>query len=426
MAATTGTTLTRGGGTVLTWGSRRQGREFAEVAARHGLSCLHVCEEDSSGVARPVDDLVADGAKAAANASDPVIGQVSFGRATVPGGIAAIAQACEQLREEPQLSGAMLLGPSVRAAQVLSDKWQTAQVLGACGLATPDSRLVTAADVDALPLPCVLKARDLTGGAGIALVRTRAQAHEHFRALRDVGITDALCTGFVSGLELSVELLRLGDQWTVFPLGSKGFTTAQMRHADDKVKIYGHLDVTSPYAEQAIRLGEELGLQGLLSVEGIVPLDGPTEWLVLEAAPRITGNLPMELAAAGDFPLYEAMVRHLLHQPAVGVPDGPRLAVEVPLYRHDGDTTVTRLRALPGVGRAVLDDLGALPASGRTGSRIRVGFSAAEPTELLATAKAVQRICPAEPVVASVADAAREVLRVFPSPLLCELLGMLT
>lgn len=412
-------------GTVVTWGSPRQGREFAATASAYDLACRHITEADLPGVTRSVADLVREGRRVVTAATSPVVGFVAFGRATVVGGIEAIARTWDQLRAEGGLDDVTLVGPSARAAAVLSDKWTTAELAEAIGFAVPSNRLVTARDIASLDYPCVLKARVLTGGAGIALVGSVAEAESYFIALAAAGLFEALASAYVEGMEVSVELLKLGDKWMSFPLGTKGSTSWLMRHADDKVKLYGHLGITSPYVDRAIRLGDELGIQGLLSVEGVLTAREPREWLLLEAAPRVTGNLPMELASVGHYSVYDAFAQHIAGASVDPIGESKHLAAEVPLYAHADDLTLARLIALPNVSRAVLDDLSTLPAATRVGARIRVGFSGTDAASVAQTARRLDELCPGDNVVSRLADAAQDVLDVFDSAVLQDLLGLL-
>jgi Carbamoyl-phosphate synthase L chain, ATP binding domain len=373
---------------VLTFGSTRQSRELHAAAKRLGyrLETAHVREDVRDWLARDVSDVLAAARSALARLSRRPDALVNFGRATVPEGIGRVAEVMERLRVDGEVPpGTALVGPTAWAAHVWGDKARTAAELRRLGLPIPQSSDVSAESLESLiltvkdgsfPLPLVVKATDLTGGAGMRFVADVDRLAGAVSELAGSGHR-LIATQFVSGDEVSVDLLRLGDQTLVYPPGFKRATDTLLTHADHKVKVNGVVRSVPEFERDVRRIAAAFDLQGFFSLEAVVVGTEPMSWRILEGATRVTNNIQLQDASLG-FDSYEAVLRYLARQPWLPDHETLRLALSVPIYVHRGEESVEALAGLDWVRQVKLENLAEMPDSRDSRVRLTVKMAVTE------------------------------------------------
>jgi hypothetical protein len=358
-------------------GSARQAEELfttlRRAGARYGLH--HVNESDAAGRARSVVDMVAELRDRLRQPVTRVAG-ISLGRGTVSHGIAAAAECWSRYRAETGLDGHLpWVGPSGAAAAVFEDKLLAMRALSRAGIATVP--WATEPTDERLTWPLAVKARGLTGGAGIFLADTVAAAAECAGRIQRLGQAPIFTT-LREGLEVSVEALILPGR--VVPLANvfKEMCDSRLVHADWKIKLALPVEGFGPAARLLRRfMGAFPDVLGYVSIEGIIAADGG-EIEVLEVATRRTGNFPLSDAVAGagnsDLTIH-ALVTGDDPGPAArasGAASAVGLSLSLPSGRDD---VADRLRSHRHLADQRLDRLAELPgASSSAPTRLRAAF----------------------------------------------------
>lgn len=367
---------------LVTAGSRRMARELCAAAARrgHAVEWEHVREDLTDWVPREADDIFRDLAAAVSRAGRAPDAVVSLGRVGVLGGIVRIARAMERLRAEGVVGpGTKLVGPSARAAEVWGDKALIARSLRCLGLPFPETVEVDLDTVGSLarrvedgtfPAPLVVKVVDLTGGAGM---RFAADAGELVAAVGELSRLrrPLVATRFVDGDEVSVDVLRLGEDVLLYPPGFKRATDHGLTHADHKIKVNGVVRHVPEFDRDVLRIAESFDLQGFFSLEAVVTRVRPAEWRILEGATRVTNNIQMQDASLG-VDSFAALVDHIAGRPWRPRTERLGLALSIPIYRHQGQCSVDALAGHDWVRQVKLEDLAQMPDSRDRRTRLTV------------------------------------------------------
>ncbi|HUP60771.1 MAG TPA: hypothetical protein VNA69_10170 [Thermoanaerobaculia bacterium] len=358
---------------LLTLGSGRQSREFCRVAERleYEVEHQHVREDVQDWEVRETDEILADAVEALALLSRQPDAVINFGRASVPDGIRRIAVSMELLRADGRLAaGTKLIGPSARAAQVWGDKALIAESLRSLDLpipATVDVDLGSVAELarrlerGEFPAPVVVKVVDLTGGSGM---RYAADAEQLVKAVEELSQPGRrlVATEFVTGDEVSVDLLRLGTRTLLYPPGFKRVTDTDLTHADHKIKVNGLVREVPVFSRDMLRIAEAFDLQGFFSLEAVITSTDPIRWHILEGATRVTNNIQMQDASLG-FDSFAAVLRYIKGEDWLDGPERLGLALSIPMYRHHGLESVQALSGLDWVRQVKLEDLAQMPDS---------------------------------------------------------------
>ena len=382
--------MTVGRDWILTLGSARQSSEFAEAIAKDHHWCVsHIVEEAAPWTAKESSQLIAEARAILNNMNCPPKALVNLGRATVPYGIDAIAICCEALKAwNPELVDTAVIGPSFCAAQIFSDKWLIYKSLTEMGLALPVTRLISPETVNQLeqdllagvfPLPAVIKVTHLTGGCGMEFIAAPSDLIDAVSRLSGLN-RRLILTEFVSGDEISFDVLRLGKECVVYPPGLKASTDANLTHADHKIKVNGYLGGMSSLETEVSRIAEHFDLQGFFSIEGVVTRREPLSWRILEGATRVTNNYQMQSASL-RFDGFRAVSRYLRRRP--WLPAEPRavaLALSIPIYTHQGKRSLDLLSGESWVLQAKVEHLAEMPLSRDTRSRLTVKMDADDNT----------------------------------------------
>lgn len=368
---------------ILALGSARQASELKAAANRLGRKVVieHVAEDVKDWHPREVDDILDDSLKAIARLGMPVAGIVNFGRATVPDGIRRIADVCERLMARGDVpNDAKIVGPSAEAARIWADKSLIAQALHRIALPIPrtadidtDSanELRNLIDSGDLTLPLVIKVPDLTGGSGM---RYAATALDAFAAIGELGkiSRQLVACEFVSGDEVSVDLLRLGNEALLFPPGFKRATDTALTHADHKIKVSGTVRRVPRFERDVLTIANAFDLHGFFSLEAVVTGTSPMSWRILEGATRVTNNIQMQDVSLGTDSL-AMVIRYLGGEDWLpSEPDRLGIALSIPIYRHRGSASVAALAGVDWVRQVKLEDLALMPDSSDDRVRLTV------------------------------------------------------
>jgi len=226
--------------------------------------------------------------------------------------------------------------------------------------------------------------------------------------LKKLDENQAIVTEYIQGIELSVEILRLGNKSLIYPIGTKQFTHTSLSHAENKVRIYGYLKPIPHIEKDAIKIAEALDIEGLLSVEGIVYDSNLMKWKIIEAATRVSGNLPMEQASTNIF-AFKKMAEYLQGKNLDTELKNNDIAIEISIYNHNNEKTVKEFLALPWVKRSLLNDLSKLPGSEDRRKRVSVGFMGGKREDLQKRCHILEKISGDNTILNRVTMALKEI-----------------
>lgn len=396
---------------ILTFGSARQSRELSKFVKSDSFKIVHIVEDRGDGYAKAVESLTSEALKVIRLNRLLVKAVVSLGRATVIEGIPNIIECWKNVKRcnLSLLDHALFLGPSYMAGKYIPDKWTAAELFSLLGLPIAKSQHIDLSRKfpNSLSYPCVLKPTRFTGGAGMSYIENFRDFTHAKNKLKKLGETHALISEYVHGIETSIEIMRLGNKVFIYPPGTKQATDTSLNHADNKIKIYGYLRRLPKLEHNALTLVEALDVQGLFSLEGIVYNRKSLAWKITEAAPRVTGNLPMEEASVGE-PAFQQMANYIQNGKWQINTKHIQVAIETPVYVHKEYETVSAFLKHKWVKRAVLDDLSALPGSNDHRKRIRVGFIAGKGKDLFTRCNMLERECGDNTIVSRITNAVHE------------------
>lgn len=193
--------------------------------------------------------------------------------------------------------------------------------------------------------PIVLKRNDGYSGQGMRLCENPEQLRRYYR--REVG--PMLLEAFVEGIEISVDVLRWGQQCRPLTVISKGHTDRDLRrHPIYRLRLAPHPvppELTQAMLDIAARAMDLLGIVGVAECEMILhPERGP---LVLEVNPRLAGTTPLSVAATGIDPRLQFVDMVLGRCDLTRLEDARNAAAQVPLRTPLTDALRARLASYP-------------------------------------------------------------------------------
>lgn len=401
---------------IITFGSERQSKELNKFLDNNLFKIAHVIEDAGNGYSKDSKELAAEVFELIKLHNLAVKAFISMGRATVVNGIPNIIESWRRIRkvDSQQLKNTIYIGPSYMAGKFIPDKWLATELFKLLELPITKTKLIHLnKTANLFGYPFIVKPTKFSGGAGMKYVTNISEFNESKKQLQQLGEKQAIVTEYIQGMEVSVELLRLGNRIFIYPPGTKQFTKTSLNHADNKVKIYGYIKSIPEIEKDAIELAEALNLQGLLSVEGIIHNNKLMRWKIMEAAPRVTGNLPMEDASI-DGTAFKNIARYLQGKELKIISKHINTAIEVPVYVHNNEKTISDFLAQPWVKRAVLDDLGALPGGSHDKrKRIRVGFMGGNRNDLIQRCQILEKFSGDITISNRVIEAVRELNKFF-------------
>lgn len=237
---------------------------------------------------------------------------------TVSEEMAAIA--CNGLRGSERGLGAPCWISPTETVQTCIDKIRFAAALDAGGVPTPTT---TSGDSPPPPGPWIVKPRFGRGSRDVVAVDHRDELAWAIRRAPDA-IVQTRC----AGREFTVDLLvdHDGTVAACVPRWRRevkaGITTKGVTFADPRVD------------DMVRRAVEVLGLRGAANLQGFVAEDVETPVTVVEVNPRVSGGLPLAIAAGAD--LVGQLLRGTLGQPLE--PDRLTFRPGVTMVRHFAET----------------------------------------------------------------------------------------
>lgn len=205
----------------------------------------------------------------------------------------ATALVCTVAEEIPALhEGAALLAeaglrtwlPSAASARTCTDKWLFAQACAAIGVPTPPTGLGT---VDGVPGPWIVKPRFGRGSRDVHAVDTSGEA-----AWALARVPDPIVQTRLTGAEFTVDALVDRDGTLVGAVPRLRLVTRA--GISTTGRTFDHPALVAGVA----RLLNAVGLVGPANVQGF--LDGSGGFAFTEVNPRMSGGLPLSLAAGAD------------------------------------------------------------------------------------------------------------------------------
>jgi D-alanine-D-alanine ligase len=225
------------------------------------------------------------------------------------------------IRDVLALLGLPFIGSPADACRIAYDKPTAKRLLAEAGVATPDSVVlphatfrelgagaVLAAVEKSLGLPLVVKPTRCGSALGATIVRSPDELPAAMVACFSYGDT-ALIERYVSGVEVAVSVLDLGDGPVALPaveiVPDGGFYDYTARYTAGMTEFFvpARLDdtVTAAVIDTALTAHRVLGLRGLSRSDLVVDADGIVQFLEVNVAPGMTETslMPQAIEAAG-------------------------------------------------------------------------------------------------------------------------------
>jgi hypothetical protein len=373
---------------VYTFGAKSYGDQFRKEAADMGITAVHIIDErpDKPSYAKTVEQIMAD-FETQYDPESSVLGFVSFGRASVIGGLEHTAKAWELLHaKHAGLKATKFIGPSYAAARKFFNKKRMSKLFVEYGIDIPATKDLTGRLADELivelkaekfPFPALIKTTELAGGRGMALVRSLDDFTATFEELKGLGLTEFILSEYIDGLEVSFAAVRLDDTFLRLPPCYKEETYTDLTHPDSKVKLTGVFKYFDDIYEKLERIMQQEKITGFIFIEAILQRtsEGGYSLKFIEGATRLGGNSVLEFASLEGFSLHHALLEWLTTG-NVDFPFGEKnlLCVQHATFTHHGQEDVEKLLAKPWVLEAKLEDLGSMPFSTDKRTRIRISF----------------------------------------------------
>lgn len=353
-------------------------KNFSEPAyVLHHLDC-----EKNGDEIKKQDELLAE-FDALFDVNQEVVAFVSFGKGSLIGGIEVIAETVDFIKNNYQsCKNIPHIGPSARGAKIFCNKYYTHQALNDLNIPVPKTiEIDTGVDGDGLQnlddqikFPGVLKAENLSGGRGMEFVASKDELSQKITNLNKLGLSRFILSEYVSGLEVTFTVLRLGDTFLRLPASFKNETTADLRHPDTKVKVAGLYKEFNEYFAYVEKVMKEYDIYGLFSLQGVLEKNENNYRVkFLEVAPRMTGSTPIMEKALRGFDLFATMADWIKNR-RVEFAFERQLAIQYSTYIHNGHETLKSLSEKEFIIEAKFEDLGELPYSTDHSNRIRISF----------------------------------------------------
>src|SRR3989344_4631365 len=242
-------------------------------------------------------------------------------------------------------------------------------------------KIMVMIDMDKFPMPAVLKATNLTGGAGIVLITCSKELILEYSKLKEKGIKELILTEYCVGPETSVEILCLGDKQFIYPMALKESTNESLVHADNKIKISGYVNNIPHLDQEVLALCRKYKIQGYFSVEGIIYDSIANKWKIMEGMTRFTGNHPLVNGSNTSFDSMEAIYKFICNEPYFPASsDKFRVVIQLPIFKQKKMYNIKNLIDNLGNPKWILlkrlDYSGGLPYLTEERDRIQITFIA--------------------------------------------------
>jgi len=373
---------------IITIGSSRHSRNFEfSIPLKSKYKVCHISDEDKFGNAKSSKTILEE--IMLVSEKEVPCGVISFARSTVIGSVENVAESLEKLNGEGIFKGCKLIGPSFIAAKTLSNKWLSAKSMKRHGfsvLRTVNVNNLNLKDVykklesGLFPLPAVLKATYLSGGAGMRFIRKARDLIPQYNFQKKQEITESILTEFLIGPEASVEMLYLGDHIFVFPMSIKDPTNESLDHGDNKVKIAGYLRPLDKIQAEAVDIAKKYKASGYFAIEGIVYDLSKRQWKIMEGTPRFTGSYPMFNATLPHFDSMRAIFNFIDDRKWIpSLKTKQQIVIQIPVFMSSvsmAKKSVDKLKQFEWIVFARVENLSELPFSVDNRIRIQVTFKA--------------------------------------------------
>lgn len=391
---------------IITVGSSRYSRNFeASIPpeSKQEYKICHVSDEDKRGKARSSKTILKQILSMSKKRNPRAV--ISFARSTVIGSVENVAKVLENLKNERGFRDCKLIGPSFIAAQTLSNKWLAVKSMKRLKYSILKTTHVNDLNLNNIykklktglfPLPAIIKATYLSGGAGIRFVQSPQDLMPQYKLQKKQKIMESILTEFLIGPEVSVEMLYLGTDIFVFPMSIKDPTNELLDHGDNKVKIAGYINPIVNIQTEAIGIAKKYCSFGYFAIEGIVYNLKKRQWKIMEGTPRFTGSYPMFNATLSYFETMKAIFRYIDAQSWIPSPTSKQQVVmQIPVFSRSvsrAEKVVDRLKQFDWIVFARVEDLSKLPFSEDNRIRIQITFKAGGSNDLQKRISVMQKI----------------------------------
>lgn len=382
---------------VITIGSKTYSDRLNAYFQKNNRFVLrHLSEEASIGHSKSIDQLYNEILSIISTEKFNLNTLVAFGRSSVLGSVENIALAIEKVSNAHGSSKIKVIAPPSKSACIFSNKLKTTLELRKftknilSTTAVSDKNLLKVAamlDDGKFPKPAVLKATNLTGGAGIVLITSGAELILKYSLFKKQGIQEFILTEYCVGPETSVEILSLGEQQFVYPMALKESTNDSLTHADNKIKISGYVNNIPHLDKEVLMLCNEYKIQGYFSLEGIIYDSVENRWKIMEGMTRFTGNYPMVNGSNIFFDAMEVIYKYICNEQCFSFKGGNfRMVIQLPVFKQEDITKIDKLVENLGNPKWILlkriDHLATLPYSTDIRHRIQITFIAGTELQL--------------------------------------------
>lgn len=391
---------------IITIGSSRYSHDFEAsipLKSMQKYKIYHVSDEDEYGEARSPQAILKQILSASKKGNPYAV--ISFARSTVIGSVENVAKVLEELKRRGAYVDCKFIGPSFVAARTMSNKLLSAKSMKKNRYSLLKTVVVNDSNIQKIykelesatfPLPAVLKATYLSGGAGMHLVRNPQDLFLAYKTHKKQKITESILTEFLIGPEASVEMLYLGPDIFVFPMSIKDPTNEYLDHGDNKVKIAGYLYPLDGIQTEAVKIAKKYDAFGYFAIEGIIFDLIKRGWKIMEGTPRFTGSYPMFNATVPGFDSMAAIFNFIDNKTWTPSPTiQQQVVMQIPIFMNSkemAEKVVIQLLQNNWIVFARVEDLSELPFSTDERIRIQITFKARTDGDLQSHVKYMQEL----------------------------------
>lgn len=391
---------------IITIGSSRYSHDFEAsipFKSKRKYKIYHVSDEDEHGKAR-YSKAILEQVLSASKEFD-LRAVISFARSTVIGSVENVAKVLEDLKQRDAYIDCKFIGPSFLAAKTMSNKLLSAKSMKRNRYSLLKTVVISDSNIqkiykelesEVFPLPSVLKATYLSGGAGMHLVRNPQDLFFAYKTHKKQKITESILTEFLIGPEASVEMLYLGSDIFVFPMSIKDPTNESLDHGDNKVKIAGYLYPLDGIRMEAVEIAQKYDAFGYFAIEGIIFDLTQRRWKIMEGTPRFTGSYPMFNATIPGFDSMAAIFNFIDNKtwtPSSTIKQ--QVVIQIPIFMNSkemAEKVVMQLLQNSWIVFARVENLSELPFSTDERIRIQITFKAGTDGDLQSRVKYMQEL----------------------------------
>lgn len=370
---------------IYTFGSNRHGKNFASCIEDENIKVIHICEEQETqdNISKSPEQIKSE-FEENYKYGDSIICFLMFGRATVLNGIENLSKAWDLIiKEHPELKQIELIGPQGASAKIFFDKDLTQKALEKLNIATPKTVEIDGEvnnnEISKIKFPAVLKAINLSGGRGMLYVESEEKLKKGISQMNALGINKFILTEFIKGKEITLSMIRLGENYLRLPISIKPETNDVLTHPDSKVKIAGMFDGFQKEYIKVQEIMKKHNIFGFFCLQGIITDTG--EVFYIEGATRMTGGTPIVVGSLKGLDIYK-LVAEWVTERQIGFGFERQLAIQYVSYKHQREDSINNLVKHDWVIDAKYEDLSAVPFSNDSRDRIRISFKVDPVSEL--------------------------------------------